>query len=231
MGITAERLWTGAGWKNFWSNPNGYKVILLGDLLDPRYSDEAENLQMDSVLCARTAMELNELGWLELVQSNHQANLINWFYGRRKKLNYGLNLTVNALKKEDEFHPGFFANFVCWLESRPYFYSFTTNGQKYICCHGYATPGASQFHPDGSEIDAFIYGLKEGDKDSRDRKQWWLDSSFFIEDVVMLVGHYHLYGMFPNEEDPKVYILDAGCGSDNGKLAAFLSETKQVLLV
>lgn len=227
-GIHRNSIWGGTSGNIIsWHNPNNYKVILLGDLLDPRYSDERINLSMDSTECVNIAMQLYELGWLELVQSNHQLNLINWYKGIRKKLSYGLDHTINNLKETDKNIPGFLSRFISFLEGRPFYYAFLSNGKKYICSHAFYTEGQSQYNPTKEEVCNSIYGLKEGS----DRKQWWLDSQYYSKDFVRVAGHYHLDGFFPSRDNVQSILLDGGSGNDNGKLLGYIPHLDQLIEV
>lgn len=227
-GIYRNKVWGGIqGWIYHWYNSEEYKVVLLGDLVDPRYATDAENLSMDSTECVNIAIQLYELGWLELVQSNHQLNLINWYRGTRKKLSYGLNFTINNLKETDQKMPGFLSKAIAFFESRPYYYAFLNNGVKYICSHAFYTEGMSQYNPIKEEACNSIYGLKEGSE----RKQWWLDSDFYSEDYVRVVGHFHEQGFFPSKENKKAILLDGGCGSPEGNLLGYLPHLDELIIV
>jgi hypothetical protein len=165
---------------------------------------------MSGVLSISLAKSLQEQGIGETVRSNHQENLINWYYGRRKNLSYGLNYTVEEFK---QLEPEVASELINWLEGRPYFYSFTNNGQLYTCVHAYYESGISQYHPGGKAALA-IYGPRENEQ----RVAWWEDPSYYHDDKIILFGHYHLTGCFPSKENPKAIAIDGGCGNTGGEL-------------
>lgn len=225
-----------------WLNPKGYFVVFLGDLNDPRLDDEEANrTEMSSLVCLRMAMSLQKAGMAEVLRSNHQENLINWYYGRRKNLSYGLQATTEEFTWNPE--NGFpwcedlaaaevrfkqiIYKLINWLEARPYFYSFAENGQLFSCAHAYYTPDMSQYAAHGEAFEAAIYGVR---KDNQ-RYEWWLDPAYYQEDRILIAGHYHAYGFFPNQQEPKAILLDGECGCTGGELIGFTPETMKMTSV
>lgn len=205
-------------------NPHNYYIFSLGDLNDPRLSVEEDNtLKMSSLKCIEIFYMIQKAGMGDVVQSNHHLNLINYFYGRRKKLSYGLNYTV----AEIENHPDqqYIAKLITWLEARPYFYSFKENDTLYTCVHAYYMHGMSQYHPSGKEKEAALYGLNNNGS----RVPWWRFPQYFRDDRVLISGHYHETGLFLNEEgDLRAILVDGGCGSDNGELVCYTPHDKKL---
>lgn len=204
-------------------NRYNYFVVFLGDLNDPRLEDEEANRsQMSSIRCIEIAYRLYKGGMAELVQSNHQTNMINLYYGRRKKLSYGLSYTAEEMERQER---SWLDKLINWLDSRPYFYSFVENGQLFTCTHAYYTPGMSQYHPGGEAASAALYGLKDAEGS---RLNWWEDSQYFQQDRILISGHYHVQGYFPDSEHPKAILLDGECGCTGGKLLGFIPSTMQI---
>lgn len=200
-----------------WVNPLEYKVIFLGDLNDPRLDDDILNrTQMSSLKVIQIVKELWDKGIAELVQSNHQLNLINLWNGNRKSLTHGLNYTKEEIDKEDK---RVINKLILWLHSRPYFYKFRSNQKEYVCVHAFFTPGMSQYHPNGIEANDCLYGPRVEGK----RYEWWLD---YNSEPIIIAGHYHLVIKKDN-----VLILDGDCGSSKGRLLGYLVDKDEILQV
>lgn len=206
-----------------WVNPNNYKVILLGDLNDPRLSDQKANIEYLSswkTLCI--AKELYDLEWAHLIQSNHQINLIDWYQGHRKNLSYGLDVTVKEIENLiNQGHASQVDSVINWLKGLPYYYQFEDCNFEdlvYTCIHASYNKGMSQFHPTGAERADAIYGKKQDEK----RLKWWEDAEWLsTQDSILISGHYHEYGNYQDKDgNLKAILLDGGSGSDNGTLYA-----------
>jgi predicted kinase len=204
-------------WKKKWKNPLRYKLVFLGDLNDPRLDDDILNrTQMSSLKVIQIVKELWDQGIAELVQSNHQLNLINLWNGTRKSLTHGLNYTIEELQREDRYYIN---KLILWLHSRPYFYKFISRGLEYVCVHAYYTPGMSQYHPTGMEANDCLYGPRIDGK----RYEWWLE---YNQDPIVIGGHYHQV-----IKKDKVLILDGDCGSTRGCLLGYLVDKDEIIQV
>jgi predicted kinase len=204
-------------WNKGWKNPLKYKVVFLGDLNDPRLDDDIKNrTDMSSLKVIHIVKELWDQGIAELVQSNHQLNLINLWNGNRKSLTHGLNYTIEELEKEDRYEIN---KLILWLHSCPYFYKFYSGNKEYVAVHAYHTPGMSQYHPTGGEANDCLYGPRIAGK----RYEWWLN---YNQEPIVIAGHYHEV-----IKKDKVVILDGDCGSTNGSLLGFIVDTDEILQV
>lgn len=205
-----------------WVNPNNVFLVFLGDLNDTRLDSHEENLLRSSYKALTWCKKLCELGIGTCVQSNHGFNLTNYLKGRRKKLNQGLDYTVEELEQivtKEELK-----EIKEWLISLPYFYSFyTSNGVLVTCVHAQYTQGMSQYNPDGKSKNAVLYGehLPGVDEQGyRLRVSWW-NQVEVPPNEMYICGHYHLLEAIPNWKDPKVIVLDGGAGSTNGYLYGY----------
>lgn len=206
-----------------WLNPNSIFLVFLGDLNDPRLSDEEHNKDsMSSLECIHIARELENKGWACVLQSNHGFNLMNHIKGRRKKLDHGLNHTVEELK---DFSQEQLEELVTWLTNLPYFYSFTSKGKKVTCVHAQYTPHMRQYNPIGIHSQAALYGNSTGQKDENGyeiRRAWWEELDFVPPNEVYVSGHYHKVIALPDWYEPRALVLDGNCGCDGGKLLGYL---------
>lgn len=203
-----------------WVNEQGFKIIFLGDLNDPRFSNEEVNRkEMSSWKVMCMARELWEIGEAEILHSNHHENLIRAWRGQRDKLNYGLEYTMKELNSLDHNEVDRMINF---LDSLPYFYSFNSGDRLFTCVHASYVLGMSQFSPAESNKSNAIYGFKNSDGS---RNEWWEDEEYLqslsIASMTIVCGHYHKVGFFPLNhpfEVPSGILLDGGAGQDNGSL-------------
>lgn len=202
---------------NGWVNEQGFKIIFLGDLNDPRFSNEEVNRkEMSSWKVMCIAKELWESGDAEILHSNHHENLIRAWRGQRDKLNYGLEYTMEELNGLDHNEVDKMINF---LDSLPYFHSFVSGGRSFTCVHASYVSGMSQFSPAESNKSNAIYGFKNPDGS---RREWWRDEEYLQSlSTTVICGHYHEVGFFPINQPsnfPKAILLDGGSGQDSGSL-------------
>jgi hypothetical protein len=210
--------------RGIWSNPRQYKLVFLGDLNDPRLDgnnkllagiNKVRNYFSFIHLNVPYASSFTVIKWVKelmeqeigvCIKSNHQANLIKYSLGKRDNLTNGLNHTVNELNNlpKDEI-----ADYITWLDSLPFTYSFTENNIKYNCAHAYYIPLENNYIANNKQVSLLLYGpkLKDGY-----RKKWWLQPKP-EQDFVRVAGHYHEFINMPHS-----IVLDGRCGEPGGRL-------------
>jgi predicted kinase len=201
---------------DIWSNPMGLKVVFLGDLNDPRLNnDKLNRTYMSSIKTIQIVKELWEQGIGELIQSNHQLNLINLWRGKRKSLAHGLKYTKEEIDKKDRYEVD---KLILWLSSRPYYYKFKNKGKEYVCVHAYYTSGMSQYHPNEKEKNDCLYGPRKGGS----RYQWWKE--YDNASLFVIAGHYHVV-----DKGNNYLILDGDCGTSGGQLFGYLVDQSKII--
>ena len=206
---------------NCWVNRHDLHVVFLGDLNDPRYATEKRNLSMSSWRCIEIARELALSGMATVLRSNHQKNLIELYRGQRQDLSWGLEYTKAEMEALQAQHGAqYVSDRINWLDSLPYFYSFTEGGQLYTCVHAYYTEGMKQYCPEPKAGNNAIYGPREKGW----RVQWWQEAT--QRDRVIIAGHYHKV-VFPAVN--QAILLDGECGDEGGELLGLLIGENRLL--
>lgn len=203
-------------------NVSNFHIIFLGDLFDSR--NEISN----SCEVYQAVRKLESENLASTLQSNHQYKLLRYLRGNRVVVNHGLDITLQdfSLEKSHEIRD--------WLETLPYGVVFrNSEGLEYRAAHAYFS--ASIEVPETyDEIhcvsnlsrkyrDLAIYGPSiPGPEFSR--ICWWEKES--NRDWIRVAGHYHV--LCENYEN-RCLVLDAGCGTVDGKLAIYNVNQKQML--
>ena len=196
-------------------------IIFLGDLFDSRtdYSN--------SVGVYETIKSLQEDNKCIVLQSNHQDKLIRYLKGHNVHLNNGLDRALEDFKNSNISNE----ELLDWLIQFPYGIVFKdTSGLEYRCSHAYFSSKiyVPEEYPDEYYIhqvskntkSKFLYGII---KDST-RIEWWNQESPHL--WIRVSGHYHKIHI--DLEHTKSIVLDGSCGNDDGKLAIYSVNTKEI---
>lgn len=175
------------------------KPIFLGDINDPR---KTNNEGMSSWKCLCLAKELHENGEGILLRSNHQLNLINWYYGLKRVIN---KHTTEEFLRQDKTRQN---EMILFLQTLPYYYQFYCHNLLFTGVHAFWSYGMKQFNPKHDDIQKMLF-----DRDNIYN---------FNYPGILVCGHYHEVGILRDKQDQiKKVLLDGGCGNDGGSLYSF----------
>jgi predicted kinase len=209
-----------------------HKIVLLGDLNDPRYEQPEDNF---SGLVSSLGL-IRELIWYThknsqdapiVLASNHQRNLIKLLRGQRKKLSHGLQNTlaefvfenlvdveldlekqelISLTVKDDEVYQ--IAN---WLDRLPACIQIFHNGEDWRASHAYVPSEQSrEYRPFPNKYEKYIYGPTR--HNGQGYGPWWVDLDNSYTDITtrnfkFICGHNHVVYMgknvIVNDPDPQ----------------------------
>ena len=196
------------------NNIENYHIIFLGDLFDSRVD------YSNSLGVYETVRSLQESGLCTVLQSNHQDKHIRHLKGNNVFLNNGLDTTIkdfsnSSISKEE---------LLSWLNSFPYGIVFRDKDNlEYRCAHAYFS---SRILVPNDYEDEYLLTLVSkhtkskclyGPVTNNQRIEWWNEES--PHSWIRVAGHYHTVHI--DLEKTKSLVLDAECGSDNGKLCIY----------
>jgi protein phosphatase len=204
-----------------WTTNGKYFVISLGDLNDYRHKEGLE--KSSSIGCINTMMQLNQLGWSETVNSNHQDKFVRWLRGNRVTTTWGLEHTVEEFKRyaSEGTREEVRQRLLKWLECRPNYYYFEEDGKKYVAAHAYYSPNTPNKEPKQAK-DISIYGPRVGGG-SNQRAEWWKYQA--PHDRFVIVGHYHETWFLEGSAG-----IDGGAG-EGGPLNIYIPSTKELISI
>lgn len=196
------------------NNIENYYIIFLGDLFDSRV--ECSN----SLGVYETVRSLQNSNLCTIIQSNHQDKYIRYLKGNNVFLNNGLDTTIedfsnSSVSKEE---------LLLWLNSFPYGIVFRDKDNlEYRCAHAYFS---SKILVPTDYKDEYLLKLVSkhtkskclyGPVHDNVRIEWWNEES--PHSWIRVAGHYHKVHI--DLSKTKSLVLDAECGSDNGKLCIY----------
>ena len=143
--------------------PAGRKVVFVGDLVD-RGPDSPGALKL--------AMSMVGSGTALCVPGNHDAKLLKWLNGKKVKLNYGLDKTVEQLAGTSENFKEQLREFLSGLISH-----YVLDGGNLVIAHA-GLPENMHGRASGAVRSFCLYGDTTGEKDAFGlpvRRNWALD--------------------------------------------------------
>lgn len=211
---------------NLFNLPKDTFLVFLGDINDPRYSHPKEH-DLSFFKVFNAIKYLCDTHQAELIQSNHQAKLISFLRGRRKKLSYGLLDTVLEFEERGLVSFDLNDDLECiplsvvttdagldianWLDTRPYVLKVYQDQECFGAVHAQWKGSLQSWANNSKNKGIALYGTSDSEGN---RNQWW--KNFFSPFVTPIFGHYHIC-----EDFKSCVCIDSGCGSDGGKLTAY----------
>ncbi len=200
----------------------GLTPILLGDLFDSR-CDVDETLYTWNL--AHHAQ--NEMGAV-ILNSNHQERLVDAITGTLEEAYY-CEETFRSLHEFMNVGTDLFG-LRCWLQSLPDGFVFwDKDGLEHCCAHAYfpanlRRPNETEPYTvnatDAEMTEKMVWGPFNN---NGTRYHWWKHTSE-NQTFVRVAGHYHII-----KNRPGALVLDANAGYDDGAIALYEVDSKELV--